>query len=195
MPRIVDADARREEILRVAVLILARDGYDKLSLRSVGKELGGSQSLVTHYFDSRQALLADVAASMDERWTAEIAEAQEGLADPADRLQALMIWLIPNTPEKLDSEKWRMQVSAAKFRDPVAAQILVDFDRFVRRHMRSAVEELVPPDQVESTVDFARAIASGIELETYEHGWDSTRQERLVEMAMQKLLAHDNVSP
>lgn len=132
---------------------------------------------------------------MAERWTSEIAEAQEGLADPADRLHALLIWLIPNTPEKLDSEKWRMQVSAAKFRDPVAAQILVDFDRFVRRHMRSALEELVPADQVESTVDFVRAIASGIELQTYEHGWDPTRQERLIEMAMQKLLAHDNVSP
>lgn len=46
----------REDILRRAFTAFARDGYDNVSLRSLGNECGVSDSLLTHHFGSKQQL-------------------------------------------------------------------------------------------------------------------------------------------
>jgi len=46
----------REEILRRAFAAFAREGYDNVSLRSLGQECGVSDSLLTHHFGSKQQL-------------------------------------------------------------------------------------------------------------------------------------------
>ncbi|WP_194291778.1 TetR/AcrR family transcriptional regulator [Rhizobium sp. ICMP 5592] len=188
MPKFVDSKARKEDIVRIAMEVLAQDGYEKFSLRNVGKRLGGSQSLVTHYFASRESLFSELAGMLADGWTVEIRECLEGKEAPRDRVKALMIWLIPDTSSKLDAEKARMQISAAKFRDPIAAKILSDFDAFVRQNLSDIIRELVPEDEVEPVVDLVRSVSTGIELETYEHGWSPERQHRTVSLALDRFL-------
>lgn len=186
MPKFVDGKARKDDIVRVAMEVLAQDGYDKFSLRNVGKRLGGSQSLVTHYFASKDALFSELAGVLADRWTVEIAECFVGLEKPKDKLKALMVWLIPDTPSKLDAEKSRMQLSAAKFHDPIAAKILSDFDAFVRHNFSKIVREIVREEEVEAVVDLVRSVSTGIELETYEHNWSPERQHLTVRLALDR---------
>jgi AcrR family transcriptional regulator len=58
VPRAVDHVERREAVARAARAVIARDGLDGASVRRVADELGSSTSAVTHYFSSREDLMA-----------------------------------------------------------------------------------------------------------------------------------------
>ncbi|RWZ68020.1 TetR/AcrR family transcriptional regulator [Labedella populi] len=58
--------ARREEILRVALDVFAREGYRGTSLREVAKRVGVSLPGLMHYFESKEHLLTAVLQKRDE---------------------------------------------------------------------------------------------------------------------------------
>jgi AcrR family transcriptional regulator len=188
MPKYVDNEKRRDDIVRVATKVLAEDGYENFSLRKVGRLLGGSQSLVTHYFKNRETLFSALGAIMAEKWESELPLLIGNHNDSREKLRQLMLWLIPNTPEKIEGERWRMQLSAARHRDPIAAQILMDFDSYVRKQLTNIIRELVDAKKVEHTIDMIRAVSSGVELEAHEHGWSPDRQETVVNDALDRIV-------
>lgn len=57
MPKIVDHDARREEIARALWRVVRRDGIGAASVRSVAAEAGWSPGAVRHYFPDQAGLL------------------------------------------------------------------------------------------------------------------------------------------
>lgn len=57
MPRIVDADRRREEIARAVADIAVDQGFGAVTVRAVASRLGASTSTVTHYFSHRDELV------------------------------------------------------------------------------------------------------------------------------------------
>lgn len=61
IPRIVKAHAvRRDELLDAATLLLARKGYEQLTVQDVIAHCGIAKGTLYHYFDSKQALLLGV---------------------------------------------------------------------------------------------------------------------------------------
>jgi len=52
----VDHEDRRREIVRAAIEVVKKHGYQGLTLRSLAAQMGGSSTLVTHYFRSRRNL-------------------------------------------------------------------------------------------------------------------------------------------
>lgn len=56
MPRVVDHDERREEILARCVDLFASHGYAALPMRRIAAELGVSTGTLYHYFESKTAL-------------------------------------------------------------------------------------------------------------------------------------------
>lgn len=56
MPRIVDHEARRAELLQGAEEVFATEGYAALSMRQLAKALGVSTGTLYHYFPTKQAL-------------------------------------------------------------------------------------------------------------------------------------------
>lgn len=59
-----DVAMPREEILLRAFAAFARDGYDGVSLRSLARECGISDSLISHHFGSKPALWEEAADSV-----------------------------------------------------------------------------------------------------------------------------------
>ncbi len=57
MPAPTDHDARRRDVSEAVWRVLARHGFDGLTLRAVAAEMGASTGLLTHYFPSKQALI------------------------------------------------------------------------------------------------------------------------------------------
>ncbi|MBL5975629.1 MAG: TetR/AcrR family transcriptional regulator [Candidatus Leucobacter sulfamidivorax] len=57
MPKIVDHDARRDEIAAVAWQIIARDGFDQLTMRRIAGEAGYAHSAFARYFPDKESLL------------------------------------------------------------------------------------------------------------------------------------------
>ena len=79
----------RERILRAALLLFARQGYEATSIRAIAKEAKISQGLMYNYFTGKDELLR----ALFSRGMAEAREAfvtaPEG-APPADRIEALI---------------------------------------------------------------------------------------------------------
>lgn len=58
MPKIVDHEARRMELADAVGRVIARDGVNEVSIRSVAAEAGWSSGTLRHYFATRAELLA-----------------------------------------------------------------------------------------------------------------------------------------
>lgn len=94
MPRIVDHDARRDEIASAAWKVIARDGFERLTMRNIAAEAGYAHSAFARYFPDKESLL--LAAFLRTRSEADAAIAaataeQRGLA----ALRAMCLVVLP----------------------------------------------------------------------------------------------------
>ena len=58
--------AKREEILRAALSVVAREGYHGASVKELADEVGLSQAGLLHYFDSKDELFVEILRTRDE---------------------------------------------------------------------------------------------------------------------------------
>jgi AcrR family transcriptional regulator len=58
MPKEVDHDARREELILAAWRVIAEHGIDETTIREIAKESGYSSGVLAHYFENKDDLLA-----------------------------------------------------------------------------------------------------------------------------------------
>ena len=56
MPKIVDHDAKREQLLEPCLALFATKGFYALSMRKISEELGVTTGTLYHYFDGKLAL-------------------------------------------------------------------------------------------------------------------------------------------
>ena len=57
MPKIVDWDERRDEILSATWRVIARDGITGATIRAIAKEANCSRGILGHYFDDKADIL------------------------------------------------------------------------------------------------------------------------------------------
>jgi AcrR family transcriptional regulator len=57
MPKIVDHDARRDEIALVACRVVAQFGFDQATIVRIAREAGYTTGMVAHYFDTKQDII------------------------------------------------------------------------------------------------------------------------------------------
>lgn len=79
MPRIVDHDARRAELLDGAFELFAERGYGALTMRGIARELGVSTGTLYHYFDGKVAMAR---AMYERRVGRDVAQARAAI--PSD---------------------------------------------------------------------------------------------------------------
>ena len=91
----LDPAARREQILAATLLLVARDGFARVTLRDVAAEVGVVHGLIRHYFATREQL---VAAAFDAAVLAEL-ENDEEVAERVEPVEALADWLT-STPRE-----------------------------------------------------------------------------------------------
>ncbi|GAA1564202.1 MULTISPECIES: TetR/AcrR family transcriptional regulator [Kribbella] len=77
--------AKRAEILRAALEVIARHGYRKTSTRELAAAAGLSEAGMLHYFGSKEKLFEEVLRARDEADAARFAD-----EDPIDGLQAVI---------------------------------------------------------------------------------------------------------
>jgi AcrR family transcriptional regulator len=179
VPKEVDHDQRRDEILTAVAGILADVGLRGLTIRSLAGRLGGSASVVTHYFPSRQSLLADIGPWILKRWQSEVEEITAEGSDQRVLLREVLAWLIPITPEGLMEERAGLCLLVATESDGAAVRSLrTELDVWVRDLIRDHVDGLVHDSDLEPTVDMLYAATRGISVSACEHpeAWPAERQ-------------------
>lgn len=77
-PQAAEPSDGREALLAATVRVVARDGFDGLTYRAVGKEAGTTHGLVSYHFGSREALIDEAAVWASTRATASVDLAPHG---------------------------------------------------------------------------------------------------------------------
>jgi len=130
VPKIVDAEARRQEVVQAVFRIIASDGLERASLREVADEAGLAVGSVRHYFASSDDLLVFSFGAVIDRIAARLEESlalveQEPQGGP-EQLSAVVNFLgqfLPLDEElAVDACVWMAFRHAARIKPVLAAE-------------------------------------------------------------------------
>jgi AcrR family transcriptional regulator len=99
MPKEVDHDQRREELLEAVWRVIARDGMEGATIRTIAKETGWSTGVLAHYFGDKDDIISSALRLAYERIAARWDAKLEGLTG----IRALHELVLDNLP--LDEER------------------------------------------------------------------------------------------
>ena len=99
MPKEVDHDERREELLEAVWHVIARDGMERATIRAIAKETGWSSGVLAHYFADKEEIIGSALRLMYERIAARWEVKLAGLSG----IRALHELVLDNLP--LDDER------------------------------------------------------------------------------------------
>ncbi|WP_336206166.1 TetR/AcrR family transcriptional regulator [Nonomuraea sp. LPB2021202275-12-8] len=138
MPKIVDHDERRREVLSAARRVIVRDGIDAATTRAIAKEAGYSNGVLAHYFADKDEILLSALRQSHQRIRERLARKVDGVSG----LAALRELLLDNLP--LDAERTqetRLEVSF--WSRSLAAERLAEVQRAEAAELRAAVRDLL----------------------------------------------------
>ena len=138
MPKIVDHNERRREVLSAARRVIVRDGLDAATTRAIAKEAGYSNGVLAHYFADKDEILLSALRQSHQRIRERITRKVEGVTG----LAALRELLLDNLP--LDGERTqetRLEVSF--WSRSLASERLAEVQRAEAEELRSAVHRLL----------------------------------------------------
>jgi AcrR family transcriptional regulator len=130
MPKIVDAEARRAEIVEAVFRIIAVDGLERASLREVADEAGLAVGSVRHYFAGSDELLRFSFAAVVDRIMARLSAAlpamvatERGSVARRDAVLTLLGEFLPLDEERaVDACVWMAFKNAARIRPFLAPE-------------------------------------------------------------------------
>lgn len=130
MPKIVDAEARRAEIVEAVFRIIAVDGLERASLREVADEAGLAVGSVRHYFAGSEELLSHSFAAVVDRITGRLTAAlpamaanEPGTGPHREAVLTLLSEFLPLDEERaVDACVWMAFKNAARIRPFLAAE-------------------------------------------------------------------------
>jgi AcrR family transcriptional regulator len=159
MPKIVDHDAQRECFAEAAIRLIARDGFEGMTMRAVAAEAGLSYGSLFHYFASKDELLIHAVRHL----TAQQSRRVNDFSSRSKGLSALRRLLfddaLVDTPSRGEAVVWLAFLSRAAL-EPALARIHGQLiDGWLER-IRQMLEEARAAGEVPATLDMeAEALA------------------------------------
>ncbi|HEX4816816.1 MAG TPA: TetR/AcrR family transcriptional regulator [Nonomuraea sp.] len=138
MPKIVDHEERRREVLSAARRVIARDGIDAATTRAIAKEAGYSNGVLSHYFADKDEILLSALCQSHQRIRARLTRKVDGVTG----LAALRELLLDNLP--LDAERTReTRLEVSFWSRSLSSERLAEVQRGEAAELRGAVRELL----------------------------------------------------
>lgn len=162
MPRTSVEALRRGEIIDGAIALIAREGYQAVTMRGLAGELGVSTGTITHWFATKDQVLGaalDEAAARVER---RIEAALDGVEEPEAVLIALGDVSLPDDADTLAEQRVWSEIGARAGRSPALAARHEALYRGWRRRIERAVAAGIDADafQPVDPADWALAYAA-----------------------------------
>ncbi|MGX5718080.1 TetR/AcrR family transcriptional regulator [Arthrobacter sp. MAHUQ-56] len=159
MPKIVDADVRRQDVVDAVLRIIAADGLERASLREVADEAGLAVGSVRHYFAGSDELLAFSFATVLDRVLARLRRllpavhaAAQGSAGQREAVLTLLGGMLPLDEESaVEVCAWLAFKNAAR----IKAFLSGDADRSHREVaaiVGAVIASLLPEDEPQDSL-------------------------------------------
>lgn len=156
MPKIVDHEERRHEVLAAVWRVIERDGIEGTTVRKIAREAGYSAGILVHYFEDKDDILTSALRLSHERTRERWAEKLNGKAG-VEALRELLLDNLPldeerNLETRLEISYWARALSSA---DVMAVKQRESAELRSRLHglaqeaqRRGEITDTVPADEV-----------------------------------------------
>lgn len=107
MPKVVDHEARRDELSAIVAGLIASGGLEAATIREIARSSGYSKGVVEHYFENKEELISAALAWVNRGYEERLALAirgRQGLAALRKMIEATL----PLTPQVRDEWKIRL---------------------------------------------------------------------------------------
>lgn len=191
MPKRVDHEARRREIVETLIRITARDGLQAATSRAIASELGVATGALWHYFPSFDAVLAAAFVAAFDATNARIEAATAHLAG-LTALRATMNEILPTSKVTQDEARVVVNFWGRVAVDESLATPQAEFDELWRERLTGRMREAITAGElradtpVDAVVDVLLSISMGQQVEwvTRASLSDERRQTALVETVL-----------
>src|ERR1700760_329841 len=140
MPKIVDWDARRDEILSATWRGIARDGIARATISAIAREAGCSRGILAHYFDDKADILGSALVMSHRRVVARMGPRAAGLTGLA-ALRVIMLEGLPLDDERDLEAQIEISFWGRALGNPALRRLQhAEFDRFAERLRGHLVE-------------------------------------------------------
>ena len=143
MPKIVDHDERRLELVDATWRIIARLGIESATMREIATEAGFANGALKPYFPTKDTLLTFAFGHVFNRTNRRIAEVTAGLSGLA-ALRAFCIEVLPLDEERINEARIVIPFWQKAINDPDKAQIhresMQEWLDSIRRYLGEARE-------------------------------------------------------
>lgn len=111
MPKIVNHEERKALIAKSTWNVIARDGLEGASVRSIAKEANLSLGAVRHYFNTQEELLEFAMSLVEEQVTERIMEHTKQPLPPKQIVLNMLMEFIPIGKRKIEMQVWLEYIS------------------------------------------------------------------------------------
>ncbi|WP_026425667.1 TetR/AcrR family transcriptional regulator [Actinokineospora inagensis] len=104
MPKVIDHDQRRREIVEVAKRLIAEGGFEAATMRSIVTAAGFANGALKHYFAGKDGIIAATFESVLEETAQRMSELDQDLG-PVDSLHGFVEAAMPLDAERITSAR------------------------------------------------------------------------------------------
>ncbi|PRY00820.1 TetR/AcrR family transcriptional regulator [Allonocardiopsis opalescens] len=187
MPKVVDHEARRQEIVEAAWRVIVREGIDGATTRAIAREAGYSNGVLTHYFADKADILLHALRLSHQR----IVRRLHTKLAAAHGLAALRALLLDNLPlDAPRAEETRLEIGfwGASLGRPGLAEVQRSEGGDLRDALRTLLDEaaaggeIVSAEDPDDLVERLLALVDGLSLHhvLYPDRMPAARVERLL---------------
>lgn len=109
MPKVVDHDERRRELVEASWQVIADEGLESLTMRKIAAAAGCTTGRLTHYFPNRETLVLVALKAAYDAAALRMAEARKRQGTARTRLQAMLEETLPLDEERL--REWKIWIA------------------------------------------------------------------------------------
>lgn len=191
MPKYVDHQQRRQELIEQAALVIAKQGLEHATMKSISLAAGFSANLAAHYFANKDELLWHVQRFVGQR------AARRFLQSADQSLPALIESVLPFCKETIVEWKVRSCFWSRAINDRQLAKAQDSIMRQVRADMTEVIESQQQAGAVKQNIDIALAVerllnlanALGIQVLLEPKHYNQALCQRLIQAALADLMA------
>jgi AcrR family transcriptional regulator len=196
MPKLVDHDVRRKQLLDAVWRIIARAGIAGATTREIAREAGVSNGVLAHYFPDKDSLLTAALRSSYTQYYDRARQKTQGLVG-LDAIRVIVSEALPLDPQRLTEAQIGVTFNGMALGNAALTEtVRAEFERFwdflsYRVTEALTLGQLAPDTRPEDVIHELVVLVDGLSVQAvlYPARVPASRQEQILEAILGRVSA------